>query len=454
MLRRPATRRRLVPVGLLLTAAIAGVIAGLLSAFADGAPSRPATATSTAVDVPLTTGPMRTARPGVTVPGHHERLPIAMPERPGRDARVVVRTADPYGGPDWAIRTFAARSLRSSSVRPPRRVAQTCAQVGRIVDGLFVWIDPHRPRALGVPVNTTSTTVCTGRSRAVVLGALRLPAAADIGANPQISATVVWGISPRPGTRVALRSPDDALDLPALRGGARLRVVRGDLDVGRRTAVADGKPVDGAVDNAQYGLPSFWQGKATGADNPRLPGVTAGLRLAAVVSDPSSDRPTLLATSREPASGRPCFATVDRLVGGEPVRTVSPTGALAPSSAVCSSAFDVPPGRWTLLGGGASSNSSERDAEHRRLRERRTLAGSSRQAWAFPREITEVDLEDPLGVRTVRTVPVGDASIVYVQRAGDLPVGGLGFFGGEERRVFTGRKADGTTVALRYWRPR
>jgi hypothetical protein len=145
---------------------------------------------------------------------------------------------------------------------------------------------------------------------------------------------------------------------------------------------------------------------------------------------------------------------VDRLVGGEPVRTVAPTGALAPSQALCQTASDVPSGRWTFLNGGASSNSSERDAEHRRLRERRTLAGSSSQAWAFPREITEVDVEDPLGVRTVRTVPLGSVSIVYLQRAGDLAVGGFSPFGGGERRVLTGRKADGTAVALRYWHPR
>lgn len=453
MPRRTAARRRLVPVGLLVAAAIAGVLAGLLSAFANSAPSRPAAATSAMVDVPLATGPLRTARPGVGVPGHDERLPVVAPERPGHDARIVARTADPYGGPDWAIRTFSARTVRPSVVRPPRRLAQTCAQVGRIVDGLFVWIDPHRPRALGVPVNTTSTTVCTGRGRDAVLGALRLPAASDIGANPQITATVVWGITPRPRTRVALRSPDDELDLPALRGGARLHVVRGDLDVGRRTVVADGKAVDAGIDNALYGLPSFWRGHPTGNDV-GFASVTAGLRVAAVVSDPSSDRPTLLVTSRDPTTGRPCFSTVDRLVGGEPVRTVFPTGALALSAALCERAFDVPAGRWTLLGGSASSNSSERDAEHRRLRERRTLAGSSRQAWAFPREVTEVDVEDPLGVRTVRTVPLGDASIVFLQRAGDLAAGGLGLFGGAERRVFTGRKADGTSVALRFWRPR
>jgi hypothetical protein len=450
MPRRPAAHHRLVPLGLLVAAAIAGVVAGLLSALANGAPTPARPVSRTTVDVPLVTGPLRTALPGVAAPGHDERLPVTAPERPGRGARVIARVADPYGGPDWAVRTFTARSVRTSSVRPARRVAQTCAQVGRLLDGLFVWIDPHRPRALGVPVNTTSTTVCTGRGRGVVLGALRLPAAADPGANPQISATVVWGLSPRARTPVALRSPDDELPLPALGEGVRLRVVRGDLDVGRRTVVADGAPVEGGIDNAWFGLPSFWRGSAAGG---RQVGATAGLRPAAVVADPSSDRPMLVATSREPRSGTPCFAIVDRLVGGEPVRSVAPTGALAPSQALCQTVFDVPTGRWTFLSGGASSNGSDRDAEHRRLRERRTLTGSSSQTWAFPREIAEVDVEDPLGVRTIRTVPLGRVSIVHLQRAGDLAVGGFGFRGGE-RRVFTGRKADGTTVVLRPWHPR
>lgn len=456
MPRRPAPRSRLVPLGLLVAAAIAGLLAGLLSALADGAPtSRPAARRAT-VDVPLATGPLRTATPGVRLPGHDERLPVTAPQRPGRDARVVARTADPYGGPDWAVRVFTARSVRSSTVRPSRRVAQTCVQVGRILDGLFVWIDPHRPRALGVPVNTTSTTVCTGRSRAVVLGALRLPAAADAGSNPQISATVVWGVSPLPRTRVALRSPEDALDLPALRGGVRLRVVRGDLDVGRRTAMADGEPVRAGIDNAQYGQPNFPGGKAAGRPAVGYAGLTAGLRVAAIATAPSAERPTLLATAREPSTGAPCYATVDRLAGGEPVRTVDPTGALAPTLVLCQTPPDVPAGRWTPLNAGASSNSSDRLGERRRLRERRTLAGSSSQSWAFPREVTEVDVEDPLGVRTIRTVPVGRVSIVYLQRAGDLPVGGIGsrFFGDDERRVFTGRTADGREVALRYWRPR
>ncbi|MEV4419142.1 hypothetical protein AB0L40_04095 [Patulibacter sp. NPDC049589] len=453
MPRRPTGRRRLVPVGLLVAAAIAGLLAALLSALADGAPAPATTAARATVDVPLATGPLRTAMPGVAAPGHDERLPVAGPARPGHGARIVARVPDPYGGPDWAIRTFAARSLRYSDKRPPRRVHQTCAQVGRILDGTFVWIDPHRPRALGVPVNTTTTTVCTGRSRAVVLGALRLPAAADPGSNPQISATVVWGVSPRPRTRVTLRSPEDAMELPALRGGARLRVVRGDLDVGRRTVIAAGEPIDGGIDNAWYGVPSFWRGTRSGGDDHGLAGVTAGLRVAAVVADPSSDRPTLVATSREPTTGAPCYAILDRLVGGEPVRSMEDTGALAPAPASCQRAFDVPPGRWTGLNGGSSSNSTDRDAEHRRLRERRTLVGSSSQAWAFPRDITEVDIEDALGVRTVRTVPLGRVSLVYVQRAGDVATG-YGFFGGEERRVLTGRKADGTEVHLRYLAPR
>lgn len=453
---RPSFRRRPVPAGLLVAAAVAGLLAGLLGALADGAPSGPRPAARPTADVPLVTGPLRTARPGVGLPGPGERLPGTYPRRRGRDVRVVARTPDPYGGPDWAVRLFTADAQYSSAKRPPRRVRQTCAQVGRILRGTFVWIHPHQERARGVPAATTATTVCTGRGRAVVLGALRLPAAADPGSNPQISATVVWGISPRPGTRAALRSPEDALELPALREGARLRVLRGDLDVGRRTATADGTPVPAGIDNAQVEFPQFPGARVPGGRVRDDLGVTAGLRVAAVVATPSAGRPTLLATARTPGSGAPCFAVLDRIVGGEPVRAAGTTGALEPSSALCQTAFDVPAGGWTFLNGGASSGGEDRGGERRRLRELRTLAGSSTQAWAFPRDVTEVDIEDPLGVRTIRTVPLGRVSVVYVARAGDLPIAGPGatFFGGEERRVFTGRKADGTTVRLRYHRPR
>lgn len=452
MFRGSTHPRRWVPAGLLIAAAVAGLLAALLSGLADGAPNSPTRSRATAtIEVPLTTGPLRTALPDVSAPGPGDRLPAIAPARPGRDARVVARVADPYGGPPWAVRTFAARTQRFSDKRAPRRVAQTCAQVGRIVDGEFVWINPHQKRASAVPVDTTGTTVCTGRNRAAVVGALRLPAAAQPSLNPQISATVVWGLSREPRMQVGLRSPDDTLALPALRDGVRLRVVRGDLDIGRRTVIADGDPVEYGVGNAEYGITSFDRERRGGQSG----GITAGLRPAAVVSNPSSDLPALLVATRDPASGIDCYAILDRLVGGEPVRAVGTTGALAPAQALCQTAFSVPAGRWTALNGGASSNSQDRLAERRRLREHRTLAGSSSQAWAFPRDVAEVDIEDPLGLRTVRTIPLGDVSIVYAQRAGDIPAATFGsFFDGDERRVFTGRKRDGTTVSMKYWRPR
>ena len=67
--------------------------------------------------------------------------------------RIEARAPDPRGGPDWVVRTFkAVRSVKDPG-EPPHVVGRPlCAQLGRIHDGRFGWVDAtntFRPVGIG-----------------------------------------------------------------------------------------------------------------------------------------------------------------------------------------------------------------------------------------------------------------------------------------------------------------
>lgn len=431
---------------LVVAAALAGVLAGLLAAVLGGRSSGAATTTraSGVAMLPRERGPLRTARPGVEPPGGAaSRLPLVYPKIAGTGARVVARVADPYGGPPWAVRIFRRPNIRA--LPGPRRVRHgtvECAQVGRLLRGRFVWIDPRRQEALAVPVGTTDATVCGGEGRAAVLGALRMPVGRPGASLPTVAATVFWGLSRRPATDVRLRTREGERALADLGHGARLVVARGAHALGRATVLADGRPVRRGIDNQPFSAPIA---PSTGG-MPRMPEFALdGLRVDAVVADPSSDRPQLLATA---ARGRTrCWTLQTSLVLGEPVRVATRLGALLPDATQCQQPFRVPSGGWTQAGGTASSQSAQPTAERRRMRERRTMPGTATSVLAFPPDVVEVDIDAPTGVRTVRTVSVGPMRVAVLVAAGDLPMAPL--MGNARPRVYTGRTAAGRSVRLR-----
>lgn len=433
---------------LVAVAAIAGVLAGLLAALLGGAGTEagPATAAAGPAQLPRARGALRTAPAAVRTPtARTTPLPLVYPRISGTRPRVVARVPDPYGGPVWAVRIFRRPNIRF--LPGPRRVRSgtvDCAQVGRIVRGRFVWIDPRRRTAIPVPVGTTDNAVCQGEGRAAVVGALRMPVGRPGATLPTVAATVFWGLSRRPGIDVRLRTREGARPLPDVGHGARLVVLRGARALGDATVLADGRAVRRGVDNQPFSEPMR---SPSGAPLRTSPVALGGLRVAAVVADPSSDRPQLLTTA---GRGRVrCWSLQTSLVAGEPVRVATRLGALLPDAAQCQEPFRVPSGGWVQAGGGAASQGAQPTAERRRMRQLRTMPGSAATVLAFPSDVVEVDVDDPTGVRTMRTVPVGPMRVAVTLAAGDLPMPAFLRGGPGRDRIYTGRTAAGRSLQLR-----
>jgi hypothetical protein len=434
--------RHLLP--LVTIALVAGLLAGGLVALLDDSSSAAAPTSSTGGptgNLPVERGPLRTAVPGVGSPASGSRpVPLVYPKIPGRDASVVGTVPDPYGGPPWAVRTFVRDNvLMLPGPRRATRGTVTCAQVGRMLRGRFVWIAPAARAASRVALGTTDNTVCGGGGRAGVVGALRIPVGRPGASRPTIAATVLWGLSRRPGTDLELRTRTGDVALPDLGRGARLVVRGGNHAVGAAVLRADGRPVRRGLDNQPFvggGLGRAGEGFSL-----------EGLRIEAVFADPAADRPRLLVTG---GRGRTeCWALTGSLVDGEPVRVVTRLGALVPSTLQCQRPFGVRADGWTGIGGSASSNGEQPTAERRRAVELRTLPGSSTSVIAVPPRVVALDWRGPAGVRTVRTVPVGDVRLAVLLGGGDLPLPSFGTIGRQSSPVYIGRDAAGRTVRLR-----
>jgi hypothetical protein len=131
-----------------------------------------------------------------------------------RSLRTALRRADPHGGPGWVVRTFLAEQvLRPAGRRDgadPVLERNRCAQLGRIVDGRFGWVDgsnvfrPVGTQRLGAPI------YC-GPRRADMHGEPGFEAATLVsadGPDARLLLTFAWGIGGRATDDVALRLGD------------------------------------------------------------------------------------------------------------------------------------------------------------------------------------------------------------------------------------------------------
>jgi hypothetical protein len=129
--------------------------------------------------------------------------------------RLVARLADPDGGPEWVVRSFAATETSPPNPEHPsyhhRGHPRVCAQLGRLVRGRFGWIDganTFRPVGFeyeGAPV------AC--RDPGTPVGDAGLPAvvstlSGQTSPSPRLTRTVVWGMA-----------GDEATDLRVSVGG-------------------------------------------------------------------------------------------------------------------------------------------------------------------------------------------------------------------------------------------
>lgn len=182
--------RRAVPL-LLVAGLLAGLAGGVGVSVAlpdDAKPTRPA-----ATAPPAPEPSPRATPPRVLDEPRRASQDLAYPAlREVEDSvELEARTPDSRGGADWAVRVFEADRLDPGSGEVQKRV--TCAQLGRVLDGTFGWIDAansFRPVAFdlaGAPIR------CDGDGGRLRFETLITDPAAGV-AGPQ--QTVAWGYAP------------------------------------------------------------------------------------------------------------------------------------------------------------------------------------------------------------------------------------------------------------------
>jgi hypothetical protein len=290
------TRLRSIALLAVLAGLAAGIAAALLIPTTRAQNAGGATSSAPPID-PGSATVVRVAR-ARPVPGDVEI-------RPDGPVRIEARAADPLGGPDWAVRVFPAeRVTRARSRRAgvdPVIGRPLCAQLGRIHDGRFGWLEADgtfRP----LPVGAQGGAISTCGSRTPDLnGVPTLDAVSPITdpAAPaaRVRSTVAWGIAGSAARTVALYVAGRAVTPDPTAHGAFV--------------VAVGPEVS---QQAIRGTATYAGGRRRTLGH-RVPGRMAGpQRLAARAPDPNGGLPFAMTVSRGDG-GRFCTGSGGRVVG-------------------------------------------------------------------------------------------------------------------------------------------
>ena len=213
--------------------------------------------------------------------------------------RIVLRVADPAGGPEWAVKL-----IQSQRTRNGRNVAkpQTCVRLGRIEGGRFGWI--HGDGLFRPGETIEHLEQCMPRAwRKPTAHFVSTLAVADPAA-PRITAGVVWGRVPG-ASQVTVRGSDGADGTIAATDGVFLRV----LGPGARPR--PGATVRGGGREAPLAI-----GPVADRVRKSYPRVIPGTeRIGARAPDPGGGPSygVIVADTRE---GVPCVAGATRIVDG------------------------------------------------------------------------------------------------------------------------------------------
>ncbi|MBO9534229.1 MAG: hypothetical protein J7513_14755 [Solirubrobacteraceae bacterium] len=198
--------RRLLSKRTVGVALAAGVAAGATAAVAiPSAESTPRDEPFAAPSLPQRTAPARQRERGPA-----QKYSTYLRAHPGT-VRIEQRANDPAGGPEWAVRAFDAdRTIPPSERRPGSDGVigvGLCAQLGRIVDGRFGWIDGSNTfRPVTTKAMEASPTQCWTRrldeKRTPLLDRVALVDRPDT-TTATIRGSVVWGLAG--GTAQGLR---------------------------------------------------------------------------------------------------------------------------------------------------------------------------------------------------------------------------------------------------------
>jgi hypothetical protein len=358
--------------------------------------------------------------------------PVGLPLNPlPGSEREELRTADPDGGPDWALRTYRAKPILPTGIRPgaaPMAGERPfCAQLGRIVDGRFGWIDGTNTfRPASHSTGDAPTGCADGPPGPPVLRGYTLAADTDR-PDGRLTHTVVFGVGGPDTSRVDLRL-GARREVPRLSAGGafiafaspdvRVRAVRARFEYQGR------KPVDAAPELGagfhESGLPS-----GIGGAQPRLDRGPA--RIIARAPDPHGALAWGMGLGPDERRGE-CVVGPSRIVGDRLGRVDFALGTFEdgdlPKALPCT---PKPVEKYGvavsfLLGGTRTfvDGITDDDPEPGRVA-RRTLPGASLVFGRARADVDAVTVATPRGVRTL--VPEGSARAFITAYDGGFEAG-------------------------------
>jgi hypothetical protein len=352
-------------------------------------------------------------RPAVAPRRPHPRGSGFVRVRAAGPVRIEARIDDPLGGPGWAVRVFLAeRRADGNVIGRPR-----CAQLGRIHQGRFGWVDAtntFRPVPVGyfgAPIECVSVTPDL-RRRPYIDVRTRITDPTPGAAEP--IQTFAWGLTGRDG-KVVIRAGGRTLTPPRTRNGAFVAALPASVE---RTEVEVRYPTGPPITEAR----------------------TARADIEYRVPDPHGGLPWGL--QAVPArrggwcTGWPARIVGDR-VGGIDYQLGTLTETSGHLTGACPDARQ-PPSRARPLnvgwsGGGGFAGEPGQDPLPGRVA-RRTLRGITTIAGIAHPDVRSITVATPRDVRTISPSPRAHAFVLLYD--GSFPTGDA---------VLTATFADGST---------
>jgi hypothetical protein len=329
-----------------------------------------------------------------------------------RDVAIDVTAPDPEGGPEWAVRRFTTGK--------PEGV---CAELGRIVDGQFGWIDGYGTFRAARAGHHEAPDQCVDPAWLRKIEVQPLPTTTVVypqGGSPQPARGIYWGFA---AAGVAAVEPDGAAAIPTTPHGLF-------LSVSTRQANPD-QPGEAIRRDGSRRRYDFRPDLPTGHAKP-VPGTT---RVAIRAPDPAGGQPWAILVAGSSKGGL-CFSQPGRLLGDRLGEIRAPLDTFSPLFDMlgCPDKRRAPTRAYPLrLTTGIWGASLDDDTQGRI--ERRTLTGRTIISGRVHPDVLTVTLKTPRDVRTL--VPSELGRLILAAYDGTFPTGTV---------TATARMRDGRTV--------
>jgi hypothetical protein len=411
---------------LAVTAVVVGLLVGVVAALAipttrpaRGAAGSPGGAPAAGV-VPGTDTVARVAPARAPLRGDVE-------VRPTGPVRIEARVADPLGGPDWAVRVFAAeRVIRKGQRRhgvSPVIGRPLCAQLGRIHQGRFGWLEADgtfRPLRVGTEDGAASTC---GSRRPSLNGAPLLSTLSPI-TDPnapaaRVKSTIAWGLAGSAARSVTLTAAGRTVVAPRTAHNAYV--------------VAFGPEVSQRAIGGTATYPGGRRRTLGGGRFAPLPGIgrpDGTLTLAARAPDPNGGLPFAMTVARAKTGGW-CESIGGRVVGDRVggvdfARDILSERLFSGGGSCAGGRQDVFKDRPVLLSTMSASGNAPQEGEDTggtgRVA-RRTQQGTTLLSGEAAPDVVAVTIETPRDVRTL--IPSGPSNAILAAYDGSFKTGSV-----------------------------